>query len=676
MTNWCAFPTWQQEWASLNGVPQLLGEADKVLRRRKAGNQRMPQWNTKAETDQLVTGIAALRAWANGKPPQNKEKHSQLVRRIHEAILPALRANSWPRWLLLERAFLNASETGDLLFAALVLRTMCEEIQRLHALDLDAEELAELIDSVAAEKQRRLELFIAVAWTSLDSLPSEMVIEGTDWPKLKLMARLMPDLEAARAALNSYVHPNYGSHIVALYPESASAARLLLDAVVCIYKAFFALSWSESAICGPSRALGVGPLRSWQHSARQLLARTLPELRRSVEDQALSEVLNAPALTDWLRAGREDSARMLQSAELAPLLSNLPRAPTGGASTEDASRYLMWAGARPTDVLQFALARQAERLLAKEFASGAPDPADQVRWLKFNAMSLQLAMLIDQTKAAAFRVQLVRQLVQENPIAVWLCARSLIEHRALAVWLPDQLRSSLDTVASDLKAAGPLPDNAADIAQPIANFLAAQAMKSSEDQRAWVMEERGGVRTAWLNLGAVVGGSFAKDDRLQVIYALASAVMHGRLDRGQDLILNLAGARRNANHLGFLVLERLCNRDEEMDHLSAAFTQYARLEHASENGGTLAALDDTMARQIFGHFEGALTLGTDYSGHGTANSPFCIKPHLQFHLASYSLLRQMGGDPGENARTLEHSPAGYLCDRWSSSERDFWFRLS
>lgn len=676
MTIWCAFPTWRQEWASLNGVPRLLDDADELLRQRKAGNQRMPQRNTEAETDQLATGIAALRDWANGKPPQNREKHSEIILLIHEAILPTLRANAWPRWLLLERAFLNASETGDLLFAALVLRTMCEEVQRLHALDLDTEELAELAGSDAAEKHNRLELFLTVAWASLDELPSEMVMEGTNWPKLRLMARWMPDLERARVALNSYVHPNYGSHIIALYPESASAGRLLLDAVVCIYKAFFALSWSGLPVFGPSRALVASPLRSWQHSARQLLSRTLPELRRGAENHAVSEVLKAPALTEWLRAEREDSTRLLQAAELAPLLSDLPRVSTVGAPTDEASRYRMWTGARPTDVLQFALARQAERLLVKEFPSGAPDLGDQIRWLKFNAMSLQLAMLLDQTKAAAFRAQLVRQLVQENPIAIWLCVRSLIEHRALAVWLTSQLGLSFDKFASDLKAAASLPESACEVAQPIANFLAAQAMKSSEEQRAWVMEEHGDVRTAWLNLENVVKGSFAKDDRFHDLYALASAVLHGRLVRGQDLTVHLAGTRRHASHLGLFVLERLCNRDEEMDHFSDAFTQYARLEHAAEYGGMQAALDDTMARHIFGDFEEALVLGTDYSGHGTADSPFCIKPHLQFHSASYSLLRQMGGEPGQDTRALERSPAGYLCDRWSSPERDFWFRLS
>jgi hypothetical protein len=49
----------------------------------------------------------------------------------------------------------------------------------------------------------------------------------------------MPDLEKARASLNSYVHPNYGSHIAALFSERTSAARFLLEAMVAIYKAFF-----------------------------------------------------------------------------------------------------------------------------------------------------------------------------------------------------------------------------------------------------------------------------------------------------------------------------------------------------------------------------------------------------------------------------------------------------
>lgn len=675
LSKWRAFPTWREHWTSLDGVPELLNATDAVLQRRMRGNQRLPQWDTPADADRLALGIAALRAWANGEPPKQVDKHPEIIRQIHAAVSSTLHATMWPRWLFLERAFFDASETGDLLFAALVLRTMCEEVQRLHALDLNVNELAELAGSRDAGKHDRLKLFLSVAWTSLDELPSVMVYEGTGWPKLKLIADSMPALESARGALNSYVHPNYGSHITALFPERASGARLLLDAVLVLYEAFFALSWAEQPIAGRSRPSGIGPLQSWTRSVRQLRSHTLPELRRTAANSALVEILKAPALTEWLTAKRDDLADMLRDPDMAPLLGDLPRVPSGGGASGEASNYRMWDGARAIDVLHLSSARRAEQLLVGEFPSGAPDPSDQVRWLKFNAMSLQLAMLIDGVKAAAFKAQLVRQVAQGNCLGAWLCVRSLIEHRALAVWLPNQIGSALDALAADLEATAPLPEIASEVSQPLANFLAGQAKKSKEDHRAWVMEEQGGLRTAWLNLKNIVGAAFSQEDRFHALYALSSAVLHGRYARGCDLMIDAAQTRSQANCLGLLILERLCSRDEEMDHLSTALTHWVRLEHAADFGGTLAASSDVMAKQAFGNVAGTLRLGIDYSGLGTADSPFCIEEHLQFHHASYALLRQIGVDPAQSSRILDYDSAGRLCDHWSSSGREYWFRL-
>ena len=56
-------------------------------------------------------------------------------------------------------------------------------------------------------------------------------------------------------------------------------------------------------------------------------------------------------------------------------------------------------------------------------------------------------MLLDQVKAAAFKAQLIRQITQGNSLGALLCVRSLIEHRALAAWLPQEVGVSLDTLA-------------------------------------------------------------------------------------------------------------------------------------------------------------------------------------------------------------------------------------
>ena len=130
-----AFPSWRDHWTKLEGLAPLPAEADKALRRRAKGNHRLPP-KPNLDSREAGTAVLAMRAWANGEPPKNSSDRPLIARRIRHNLRSVWPAVLWPRWLFLEQAFLDGSASGDLLFAALTLRTMCEEVQRLHALDL------------------------------------------------------------------------------------------------------------------------------------------------------------------------------------------------------------------------------------------------------------------------------------------------------------------------------------------------------------------------------------------------------------------------------------------------------------------------------------------------------------------------------------------------------------
>jgi hypothetical protein len=91
-------------------------------------------------------------------------------------------------------------------------------------------------------------------------------------------------------------------------------------------------------------------------------------------------------------------------------------------------------------------------------------------------------------------------------------------------------------------------------------------------------------------------------------------------------------------------------------------------------GGTSAATTDVMAKQAFGVVGGTLQHGIDYLGEGTAESPFCISGHLQFHQTSNVLLAQLGVDARTCRRELDQDTAGRHCDRWRAPARDYWFQ--
>jgi len=668
------FHTWRDLWTSTDGVSELLVEADRLLERRSSGNQCVPHWTAPDNGEKLALGICALRAWANGEPPKDPKVHSQVIRHIYEIIQPLLHAAIWPRWLLLERAFLDSSATGDLLFAALTLRTMCEEVQRLHALDLDVDRLAQLAASNEIADQERFKLFLSVALVSLDTLPEDMILQGKNWPNMKPVRANMPELEKAQSALNAYVHPNYGSHISALFPESTAAAQLLLEAIVAVYKTFFTLSWAEQPVAGPTFAIGVGTLDPWQRLVENFQSHIVPEIQQRAAGSEIVDVIKISKVIEWLTRKRDDFEDILYDLASGPMLKDFPRWPKN-ASADGAvlQCFRMWDGARAIDLITLASARNSERLLAKEFPSGAPDSADQVRWLRFNAQSIGLAMLLDQVKVASFKTQLVRQITQGNSLGILLCVRSLIEHRALASWLPQKVRASLTDLADQLHVATPLPENAVNVEQPLANFLTAQAKESREDHRSWIMRESGGTRIAWLNLGNVVNAAFSETDYFRHLYAFTSGAMHGRTFRGCELMLDETSRTSYARSIGMLVLERLCDGDEEMDHLATAFNLSAQLDHAANFGGTSAAETDIMAQQVFDPIRKELILEADYTGEGTADDPFQIGSHLQFYQASYKLLGQLGVDVANCPRGIEYSATGYLCDRWRAPDRDYWF---
>ena len=585
------FHTWREHWASLDGLPHLLKQADAVLQRRAAGNQHMPDWPLSAGDGAARNAIHALRGWANGKPPKDTAKRPDLAGRIHKIIQPAINAAGWARWLLLEHALLDASATGDLSFAAVTLRTMCEEIQRLHALDLDADHLAHLTKSRDPKDCERLNLFISLAWVSFDKLSEDMILDKKSWPSLQLMEATMPELDGIRQALNNYVHPNYGNHIASLFPERTGAARLLLKALITIYEKFFELSWAEDLLPGRPIDTIIGPLESWPCTVHRFQASLLPELQRKARDSFIKEVMEVPSVTAWLTSERDDLEALLQDAttEEDAFLEGLPRQPTQLSAAGTVSHnYRLWDGASALDVLIFASARTAERKLAQDFPLGMPDKvSDRTRWYQYNALLMQLTMLVDQVKTAATRGQLLRQVTRGNSLGTMLCVRLLIEYRALAVWLSQQVGNLLKTPKGNTYGSTRLPEkSASELEKLFTKFLGLQGTES-EEQRPWIKKKNGPNRNTPPNFKQILNVVFEKDDRLHTYYALASAALHGRSLRGYQLAYNAMECALHTRFLGLLALERFCRRDEEMDYLGPALCHFVKLSHVSL-GRTLA----------------------------------------------------------------------------------------
>src|SRR5262249_49970951 len=158
-------------------------------------------------------------------------------------VRPLVHAVVWPRWLYLERALESASQAGDLLFGALVLRTMAEEVGALRRLDRFERALMDRpgpVTAMALHSIRAHGDLLSARFLPLDpeqpTLTNAVDVEP-------LSAQEERELDAASKRLNDYVHPNYGSHLLALFPERSSAGRVLIDATISVLEHFFSLSW-------------------------------------------------------------------------------------------------------------------------------------------------------------------------------------------------------------------------------------------------------------------------------------------------------------------------------------------------------------------------------------------------------------------------------------------------
>jgi hypothetical protein len=511
-----AFPTWRTSWTALDGTPPLLANADALLRRRARGNHLLPKWDVTLTAELRASlELEALRRWTDGEPP-DVSKRPWIATRIYEVLAPALWTAAWPRWLFLERAFFDGSNTGDLLFSALAVRTMCEEVQRLRCVDLDATEIAELATaSEGTTEYARLMAFLRMVRASLDAPGDPRHFDYASCSDGEFTFSASPRLRSAKQALNDYVHPNYGSHIAALYPERTEAARILLEGLIAAYDEFFALSWAEEPIAGPGISLDVAPLKSWPQTVRQF-----------------TRVFNARATVAWLTTKHTDAREMLNEPEISGLVDSLRLSgDTARSKTleHESGRHRLWEGASERDVLFIALARCVEQRLTEEFPGGAPENSEQQRWLRFVALELQLAVKLYEIKVSSFKAQLARQTVSGNPLGILLCMRSLLEQKAIAVWLVNCLESLWAETGKRVKPADNLPLQAKNFEEALARFLAG-TKGTAEGERPWA------ARMGSLSLPDKLKSAFKSADQFRLFYDIASSALHGRIYSGLDLL--------------------------------------------------------------------------------------------------------------------------------------------
>ncbi|NVP57588.1 hypothetical protein [Mycoplana rhizolycopersici] len=661
------FPQWMPAWLSESGTDKLAREISGYFRLRL---QSVPARNGGRAATEVIRPVAlASRNWANGTPPTNIDDRSTIAEVIWTNAKTYASVCGWKRWLLLEAALQDAMQTRDLLFTASVLRTMLEELSWLHALDLDQNKVRALAVSAEEADSVRIKHFMLATWVLMGEFTRESILAGTDFPKAPVDLLSDRALRAKRA-LNTFVHPNYGSHIAAIYPEGQEAARAVLEATAAIYESFYALRHAH--VAPPAAPFSGGTLGSGD-LLDQFEHRGLADAMRALDAISPVNPIETKELIDRLR--HESLVNDLSDPMLAELLSGLPREPDMKSGVQG---FRIWAGANSTDVLSMAAARRSEQALNDRFPAGTPERSDESGWLAFNLASLELAIAAADLKQRAFRTQVVRQLVRGNPIGIWLAARGTIENHAVMLWLPKVLSETMDTMTLDV-AAGPHLSQVADrLARALAEFLTTGATTSGV-ARSWSLDPVTGRPRARISLSTVVSRAFSDDDFWVKQYDFGSAVMHGRTYRNGPIANDLDHIVGGARAQGLLILGKLIA--EEIRTAAASVAQTIRLRHGAELGPVASVVGSS--RWSWGWDGCALVAGRDYTGSGTMDEPYIMAPHIGFHVGSRALAGQdLGSEVLEilnPSRTegcmLEFGPDGLFYDVWRYAGRECWIRV-
>jgi hypothetical protein len=662
MTSSTLFPTWREAWCQHEEIVTLFHDAETLLRRRSSGNHKypVPPESVFARADHAVV---AIRDWVHRHSPL-AEPPEEAAKAIYDQAWPLLRAAAWPRWLLLERAFLDASNSGDLHFAALLLRTMCEEIDRQHLLDVDRSMFVSFAASTVLEERDRFAKILEGARSSIAPLTRAALDLPSGEDRSERPAGEV-ELDRVRASLNDYIHPNYGSQVAALYPERTTAAVVLLTAVVAVYRSFFALSWSGQKPRGSSRPVPVQHL-SQSRAARDVVSRVLPAAR------GLLQELEIPSALDWLMQPHGAAMNVLGSPEATALLNTLPN-PVKTADLRIAGDG-SWSGTAPNALLNRALARRSEFLLTTEFPNGAPSVQETDRWFSFLSRAIELILLVNELKEALFKTQLVRQLAQGNALAIELCLRSLIEHRATVAALPERLTRKWIEAARRLQPGGSLPQSIEDIDNTIAKLLAGRR-SSKEPLLPFATREDGKPILASISLPTLIADAFENSPAISKNYDLASAAIHGRIQRGKELLRDRSGSETaHARLMGLNVLDWICNISEQKKYWYPALQIMMSAKHAALQSCKVPSGDSRKTRQVMGEYEGTFKANKDYTGEGTKAAPILFRTHLLYYSATRHFLKQMNIQP-TGPSVLDRDDQGCLCDRYTAPTRDWWFAI-
>jgi hypothetical protein len=668
------FQLWRPTWERSPILKELGQAADALLARRNRGPGQLPGYPT-GTCILAVQKLEYVTANASCQEEEPRAFRMALYRRCLEEVQPLVRAGRWVRWIYLERAFALAAASGDLLAAALMLRCQIEELDALLKLQRQERTAAEVWKRERTRKiptqdgcqmLRDYATFLLrrfLPWTGRPS-PDELLASP---PVREANAETPAELGQTYGLLNDYVHPNYGSHILTLFPERSAAGEVLLRAVAIIYRYFFCLDWSETGEAGTTSTPNSDP-RPTREERRYFVTHELPRLGTKAEAWGYpADWTPVPldGLVEQLRFEdeRDESLSLSERAEstvgLGPLLDAL--FPGQRPSEMDDVVSFLWGrlgiGLPPTlvDCLFLVKARAAAEQLEQRCQELPPGecfprtrPYDQ--WISFVRDCVVVVILANQVKIAGMRLAVLRMLNARNPFGAVICARSALEHWAVCRYVSERFARRRIEVEEAARAGRDTTVALDRIEAELAVFLTGST-HTGEVGNLWRQRLERSREKQYLNLRTAIEKVMPtrNEGGPGNFYAVFSRVLHGDAFTGGDLLGGVSGD--NADLLLAKALSVL-SLFADIRWLQSAFTplQNTMLWLERPGGITGAASREELTRSLRrGTLPDKFKEGRNYFGRGTRDDPLRFREGLLYHEAFHKFCAEREIDTASRA---------------------------
>lgn len=674
---------WEKQDSTLHG---LAASADLLATQRNRGRRKPPRAEPgyyAPDRERLDRSILEL----------GKTGSRTAFLRVLRCLLrlqPLLEASRWPRWLELEAALAHASNEGDVLLAALILRTQIEELGKYERMqEITAFTAKFTTDGVAGHPAPETVVWLigAVEFLRRYVLNRTVAVSHSE-QRCHDSVAVPESLQSVRQALNDYFHPNFGSHMVVLHPNEATAGRVVLSAFTKVYRSFLGLRWTSERGNSDLALERTDPRADTE--ADLFADTTLAAIRElapvyAEPDDHLTWLLNLEEMAERetiaSSALRSLASLDVKSSELADIVVDLKRW-TGRLLEELDAGY---SGVSLTVILDdrvrcpsplttpqlrwdyASLRREASALEAEvpqvPFArTPLPDA-----WLAFIRRTLLFSAQLLEFKLSVYRARVVALLNRRLVLGAALCVRAMLEHHGVFFDMVSAVQAEWRDIERTV-AAGRLPQRLPDLEIQLARFLLC-TKGSVERTTEWRRRLSTNAKPP-PSLSPAIEKSFPGDPNIGGWYPLLSRIVHGSGCTGGDLLGN-GSARvfeacfvRVANALGILESQRAALiRGSGIAELESKWLHLLKLRPEGSRGVAAAVRTAELPKP--------LVLGRDIIGAGTEREPYEIREGLEYFAALLAFVEQEGI---AGPRVLVQVDQGF-CDRYENRGSATYFRL-